>query len=76
MRTWGHNEHVYSVAWSCDGIVAIGSFDGTVWLLDAATGHVGFELNTHGMCCCVAFSPDGSILASGGGTKCSLWNVE
>ena len=62
----GHTNSVLSVAWSCGGVVATGSQDGTVRLWEAATGAAGHVLHAHDVCDFVAFSPDGSMLASCG----------
>ncbi len=74
----GHTGAVYSVAFSPDGkTLASGSFDGTVRLWDATTGHqTGNPLTGHtGAVRSVAFSPDGKTLASGGDGVVRLWDV-
>ena len=62
----GHTDSVNSVAWSCGGVVATGSADGTVRLWEAVTGAAGHVLHGHKMCCSVAFNPNGSVLVSCG----------
>jgi WD40 repeat protein len=66
------------VAFSLDSsILAAGARDGTIWLLDTATGRPRATLRRHWRgILCLAFSPDGKTLASGdlGGTV-KLWNV-
>lgn len=72
----GHTNEVTSLAFSPKGkIVASVSADGTIGLWDIATGHEltslgneGSEIHT------VAFSPDGTILASGA-KDIKLWDV-
>ena len=73
----GHTDGVVSVAFSRDGTLASGGFDGTVILWDAVTEQPIATLTEHTASArSVAFSPDGSILASGShdGTII-LWDV-
>ena len=72
----GHEDGVLSVAFSSDGttLASAGSWDGTVRLWNVATGEKIATLEGH--VDLVAFSPDGTTLASGSddGTV-TLWNV-
>jgi WD40 repeat protein len=63
----GHTGYVYSVAFSPDGgLLASGSYDGTVILWRVADGSQLHTLAGHtGWVSSVAFSPDGGLLASG-----------
>jgi WD40 repeat protein len=80
-RLRGHSATVHSIAFSPDGKrLASGSSDKSVRLWDTATGERILTLTQPdqmvsgqrhrgipGMVFCVAFSPDGALLASGGG---------
>jgi WD40 repeat protein len=78
---------VYCVAWSPDGKNLVsGSLDKTLKLWEAASGKMlvefkaykekAFEKGHMDGVYCLAFSPDGKFLASGGGDKAiKLWNV-
>lgn len=67
---------VADVAFSPDGnVLAAASGDGIIRLWDVATGTLHRELHGHvGAVLSIAFSPDGSRLASGG-TDARLWDV-
>ena len=74
----GHSDGIGSVAWSPDGnYIASASYDRTVQIWEAATGHpvytyTGHEIKVY----TVAWSPDGERIASGdaGGTVL-VWPV-
>ncbi len=73
----GHRDSVDGLAFSPDGqTIATGSDDGTVLLWNAETGNPERKLEgqTAAAVKTVAFSPDGRMLASGGG-GISLWDV-
>jgi WD40 repeat protein len=64
----GHSSWVLSVAWSPDGTkLASGSRDETVRIWEAATGKQLWQLSGEKQINSVAFSPDGSLIAAGGG---------
>ena len=73
----GHRDSVDGLAFSSDGqTIATGSDDGTVRLWNAESGDLERKLEGHTAAAVktVAFSPDGRMLASGGG-GISLWDV-
>ncbi len=66
----GHSWRVYAVAWSPDGrCIASGSYDGTVQVWDALTGHRLLTYPRHrASVSAVAWSPDGGRIVSCGET--------
>lgn len=67
---------VYEVAFSPDGtLLATASADGIIRLFEVATGTIRTELSLRkGEATSLAFSPDGTMLASGGAVA-RLWDV-
>ena len=68
----GHTSRITDIAYSPDGtILASASNSGDLHLWDANTGNSLHTLFGR----CVAFSPDGTTIASGGGSKIHLWDA-
>ena len=70
--------YLSAAAFSPDGnTLAVGDFDGRVWLLDTYSGKVLARLEGHGgWVPSVAFSPDGKTLVSGSyDTTALVWDV-
>ena len=75
----GHEDQVYSVAYSPDGnLVASSSFDGTVRIWDTRTGEEAMPplRSNDGKVSSVAFAPDGQRVASGRqGKVVHVWSI-
>jgi len=70
---------VSQIVFSPDGkTIAAGSYDGTARIWDVETGALLHDINTGSVVDSLAYSPDGTILASGGGYQNSavqLWDT-
>ncbi len=74
--TEAHRDLVRQVEFSPDGLLlASAGFDGRVVLWDTTTGEKFRELSHGALAWDVAFSPDGSVLATGGETLIKLWDL-
>ena len=79
LSTWtGHEDNVYALAFSADGHTLVsGSSDQTLRLWDPETGEQRAVLREHAATISsIAFSPDGKLLAVGGGKLITLWNAD
>ncbi|MYF91008.1 MAG: T9SS type A sorting domain-containing protein [Gemmatimonadetes bacterium] len=73
-RLTGHSWSGRSVAFSADGTLASGNWDGTIDLWDATTGQHKKRLTLRSALSSVAFSPEGSTLAIAAGNFL-LWDT-
>src|SRR5205085_11719873 len=74
----GHHNAVSAVVWSPDGKrIASASYDKTVQVWDAATGHLSLNYRGHSnMVSAVAWSPDGKDIASASFDKTvQIWDA-
>ncbi|HWR66459.1 MAG TPA: WD40 repeat domain-containing protein [Bellilinea sp.] len=79
LPSWELPDFITALAVSQDGsLAAVGLADGSIQLLDSATGQVLQDLTGHiGAVTALKFSPDGSVLASGGADGVvMIWGVE
>jgi WD40 repeat protein len=69
--------HYKVLAFAPDGaVLATAGFDGIIRLWDIASGQVVSRIEAHDRGVhALAFSPDGSMLASGGGGFVKVWDV-
>ncbi len=75
----GHTSQITDISFSPDGTrLATASFDGTAKVWGAATGQELLTLNGNGIAilCCVAFSPDGRYLFTGGDDGVRVYTLE
>ena len=78
VRLKGHTDSVLGLAFSRDGrLLASASYDRTVRIWDATSGHLQHTLQDHSdSVYAVAFSPDGALLASAGADRSvKVWEV-